>query len=557
MPESKKRRTDVRSRVLAAITMVGALAFAALPPATAQSGRSPALSETIDVRVMNVDVVVTDRNGNRVTGLTAADFEVLEGRQRREITNFSEYGHDPQEAAVELPVAPRTVVIFFDAFYLPAARANPLFDSLRTFVNESLRPGDKLMLAVWNGRVSTLHPLSADRSELDEQLELLHRHVMQRAKGNAGAADRETSSRMTALLQDLSVSRVEGGDDHEFLYRDDQEFLYRTEAELLIFQIRRRVAGLQQLMTSLSGADGRKLMLVFSNVFTSNAAAATPRMFAEGMELPAGDVNDWASTQRDLDRLTAAANSANFSLYMFDPVGPKSLLPQAATSSPFVVSGHTAAFHSQEALQVVSTSTGGLMGYGHENVLRQLPAVAADLSSYYSIGYRVTGAVRDGDRALRVRAKNAAYQVRVRSSVVERSLEEETRDKTVAWLFHPTVLANGIDLRVQPGELKAKGRGKQVQLMVRIPIQRLTPALDEPQKRSFALFVAAANRNGDISPVTRIDRTFQLDPAQANAGWVAFPTEILLRPTENFISVAVLDLNGEDYGITRIYLDAR
>ena len=38
--------------------------------------------------VVNVDVYVTDAKGNRVTDLTAADFEVLEDGRPVEITNF-------------------------------------------------------------------------------------------------------------------------------------------------------------------------------------------------------------------------------------------------------------------------------------------------------------------------------------------------------------------------------------------------------------------------------------------------------------------------------------
>src|SRR5216684_2270923 len=48
------------------------------------------LAESIEVRVVNVDVVVRDRAGKPVTGLTKADFEIFENGQRRGITNLSE-----------------------------------------------------------------------------------------------------------------------------------------------------------------------------------------------------------------------------------------------------------------------------------------------------------------------------------------------------------------------------------------------------------------------------------------------------------------------------------
>ncbi|MFP5245761.1 MAG: hypothetical protein ACLGH0_03620, partial [Thermoanaerobaculia bacterium] len=38
----------------------------------------PSMGETIEVSIINLDVVVTDKQGNRVRGLTSNDFEVYE-----------------------------------------------------------------------------------------------------------------------------------------------------------------------------------------------------------------------------------------------------------------------------------------------------------------------------------------------------------------------------------------------------------------------------------------------------------------------------------------------
>ena len=46
--------------------------------------------EVIDVRVVNLEVVVTDRSGNRVTGLGPEDFELFVDRRAQDIQYFSE-----------------------------------------------------------------------------------------------------------------------------------------------------------------------------------------------------------------------------------------------------------------------------------------------------------------------------------------------------------------------------------------------------------------------------------------------------------------------------------
>src|SRR5437763_11399359 len=48
------------------------------------------LVETVEVKVVNVDVVVTDRSGKAVTGLTRNDFELFENGKPQPITNFYE-----------------------------------------------------------------------------------------------------------------------------------------------------------------------------------------------------------------------------------------------------------------------------------------------------------------------------------------------------------------------------------------------------------------------------------------------------------------------------------
>src|SRR5256885_14744736 len=63
------------------------------------------LVETIEVHVVNVDVVVTDREGNRVRGLTRDDFELYEDKRPQTITNFYEARDDVRPPAAQAPAA--------------------------------------------------------------------------------------------------------------------------------------------------------------------------------------------------------------------------------------------------------------------------------------------------------------------------------------------------------------------------------------------------------------------------------------------------------------------
>ena len=71
-------------------TSIAASVLAAVPAAGQETPAPDLFSETIDVRVVNVEAVVTDREGNRIRGLPASDFELWVDGWRVPIEYFSE-----------------------------------------------------------------------------------------------------------------------------------------------------------------------------------------------------------------------------------------------------------------------------------------------------------------------------------------------------------------------------------------------------------------------------------------------------------------------------------
>ena len=88
-------------------TSIAALLLAALPAAGQESPLPELFSDVIDVRVVNVEAVVTDRKGNRVRGLTANDFELLVDGEPAPIAYFTEIDEGIARAA---PVSGTKVV---------------------------------------------------------------------------------------------------------------------------------------------------------------------------------------------------------------------------------------------------------------------------------------------------------------------------------------------------------------------------------------------------------------------------------------------------------------
>ena len=77
----------------------------AVAQAVAEAATEDFFFETVDVNVVNVEVYVTDKKGNPITGLTKGDFEILENKRPMEITNFyvTEEGRPRSPSRLVLP----------------------------------------------------------------------------------------------------------------------------------------------------------------------------------------------------------------------------------------------------------------------------------------------------------------------------------------------------------------------------------------------------------------------------------------------------------------------
>src|SRR5258705_2167341 len=142
------------------------------PPAvqkTAPTPNSPSTlaQETVDdvVRItstlVQLDLVVTDKNGKQVSDLKAEDFEVFEDGHAQPITQFSYILTGPPSgppataanaAAASGPTLPptaprrervrRTIAVVVDDLGLSFVTTTTARDALRKFINEQIEPGD-------------------------------------------------------------------------------------------------------------------------------------------------------------------------------------------------------------------------------------------------------------------------------------------------------------------------------------------------------------------------------------------------------------------------------
>jgi VWFA-related protein len=159
---------NMRNMLRASCAAAWVFAYVGLQPevATAASAQGTSATEfPSQVEVVTVDAVVVDANGRSVPGLTKDDFVVEEDGQPQSIVTFEAVSVPPEPAAAASrsepswtvtnagPEAPagRAFAILADDLRLPFEQSQHVREAMAHFINESLGPGDTVIVATTSG----------------------------------------------------------------------------------------------------------------------------------------------------------------------------------------------------------------------------------------------------------------------------------------------------------------------------------------------------------------------------------------------------------------------
>src|SRR4051812_39037597 len=146
----------------------------------------------ITTNLIQIDVVVTDKNGKQVTDLKPEDFEILENGKKQEITNFSYVTVSPDSIEVTSPKAKqksddkltpqiptklkpeqvrRTVALVVDDLGLSFQSTAFVRQALKKFVDEQMQPGDLVAIIRTAGGMGALQQFTSDKRQLYAAIE--------------------------------------------------------------------------------------------------------------------------------------------------------------------------------------------------------------------------------------------------------------------------------------------------------------------------------------------------------------------------------------------------
>ena len=509
----------------------------AFPLAVAAADTQPIIphaGETIEVSIVDFDVVVTDKRGHRIHGLTKDDFEVFENKQPQAITNFAEYsGESPQREK-------RTIVFFIERFPDARFRVEPTFKAIKKALHEIVATGDSVLIATWNGAPVIALDATDDLNAIDTTLDAIAEDSI---RGGASLYGRfaDPGYRIPTLYD--TVFRRYGESRLRVLSLEEQWELPRE-------QMRDEAAAVNSLINAMSNEGGRKALFLMTH---NLAPLSGTRYFYTIERGPVSSYwHDYYRNSSVIDTIKATAIARNVAVYALQPGEPGGAMETWNRSGPdpAAVAYNDMIF----ALRDIAKSTGGFYATGND-IAKSMPRVRDDFNDYYSLAYRVPARNDNRVRAVSVKAKNSDYVVRTRKQYIEKNDDVRVRDQVIASLFRRPAPA-GISVDASVGAPVEKGRHRNsVPVSVRVPASSFMTSDD---KGAFSVYVATGHDIGRTSDITKRTVAFtSADLKDAKNGTVEYDFELVTDTNANLLSIGVYDELSHDSGFTRVDLPRR
>jgi len=516
----------------------------AAPPANEPLQPTPTFGERIEVRVVNVEVVVTDRQGNRVPGLAASDLRLkVDGKPVpidyfTEVRGGSAIAPEPgaQTAVRGLPTLEpgspvgTSYLVFVDDFFSVATNRDKVLRALKDDLAR-LGPDDRMAIVAFDGgRLDMLSSWTNSQRALASAITEATRRPafgLQRvAELNAFETGRNPFGG--------GLGGVSRGRDLT-TQLDIEELSYSRR---LADQIARSVQAATSTLRGFASPPGRKVMLLLTGGWPYS-----PADFAvNNNNRPVID-RDVPTGETLLRPLDDTANLLGYTVYPVDVQGLEQNSTDASRQLP--LPQNALAVRDNEVrttLLTVADQTGGkalLAG------LRGSPlaAVEADTRSYYWIGF--TPAFKKDDARHKVAvdlAGKSGLKVRTRQGYLDLS----SRGEGAMMVESAMLFGNPPDappLPIQFGAVKAVGRREiEVPLTVAIPVSAVTfVPLEGKYVAELEFRAAALDKDGNRSEVPLVP--FKLTvPKQPESGkYIPFRTSLRLRKIQQHLTVAILD----------------
>lgn len=538
---------NFRSGCLAVLALLAVIGPAGGQQKQAQAPQS-VFGEQIEVRVVNVEAVVTDRQGNRVTGLKPGDFRLEVDGKPMPIEYFNEIrggqavapGEEDKSSPVKgLPsLAPGSPVgtsylVFIDNYFSLTPRRDEILRSLKDQLSR-LGPEDRMAIVSWDGgQVEMLTSWSNSARQLGDAIE---KAIGERTYGIARLAELRTfqGSRRVG-----GAGFIDANPRRAFAERPDVEEI--EFAQHLVDQTGRAVSAAVSALHGFAAPPGRKVMLLLSGGWPYSAmeyVINNPNRPVIEREVPRGE--------EVLAPLVDTANRLGYTLYPVDVPGIEGSAADASRAFPAATGINLREQEHEATLLYVAEQTGGkaLLNSQSGQVLQ---VAEADTRSYYWLGFTPTWQGNDKPHKVRLAVLPKGLNVRSRTGFLDLSRKAENSlivESAMMFGNSPDV----VPMPVKIGAPVASGRREmEVPITLAIPADALTfVPVNGKSSAEVELRVSAVDSGGNRAPVPVVPVTLTAAEAPKPGSLVRYDTRLKLRKLPHHLTLAIFDpLSGK------------
>jgi VWFA-related protein len=545
------KRSSRLTLAILAVLGFGAGIAAEAGPADTPTQTPPVFGEEMDVRVVNVEAVVTDRQGHRVTGLKPGDFRLRVDGKEVPVDYFSEVkegrvlapavaepGEKPtqQGAPAVQQVAEGKVgtyyLVFIDDYFTVGPQRDQVLKGLKADLAK-LNPEDRMAIVAYDGgRLAMLSNWSASAADLGAVLDRAAQRKAhgfeRRVEGRSFASDQGFASQTVGDATPLDLNQRAPG-------LTGTQSAYGSQ---LIAQIGADVQAAVSAMRAFAAPQGRKVMLLLSGGWPFSVQSYITG--GNGMptrELPEGD--------KVLAPLTRTANLLGYTLYPVDVPGVQTGAADAEAVSPAGLDS-AAEQEVEGSLYFLAQQTGG-KALVNSNRLAALTGASADTRSFYWLGFTPDWKRNDKPHDIKLEALRPGLRVRSRTGFLDLSRKAEVSMKVESALLFGG-LPGGTSMPMKVGEIKRNRRGElEVPLTLGLPVDLMTVVpVNGKYNAQLELRFAASNSDGSASEIPVLPVNLASDHPPTAGKVVKYATSVTLHGKADHLVVAAYDpLSGK------------
>lgn len=501
--------------------------------------------ESIQVTVVSIDVVVRDKSGKPVTGLTRDDFALRVDGKPVEITNFYSLAgagaaRQPARAAAPENAGPApfpepkpehlNLVVYVDNANLHPFDRNRVLKQLRAFLQKTLGPDDRVLLVTHDLGLHVRHSFEEAASTLGPALDKLE-------KDSGLGINKDLALRQVMeTIKDFGCGRV-----------DECQSMARSYSDAVMAEVKVTYSNLHHLLESLGGLDGRKVLLYVGDGVSTQVGTDVFGLIDEMCPSTSGQLARIPlNATAPLHQVVATANANLVTLYTLETAGLRSYA-SAEHTHPLVSFqlSRTIDIERQDSLTSLARDTGGRAALNGNDFSIDLEGIAADLNAGYSLGFVPARAGEGRTHDIKVEVKRPGLAVSYRQSYRDRSPQERLEGQVEAALLHGYA-DNPLGASLKLGAAVASEHGRvQLPVQVRVPFGKLAFLPQEDGRHGrVSIIVGNLDARGGMSPLRRIQLPLHVPDADAKrvlASSLGYDVKLLLEPGRQRLAFALRD----------------